>query len=1688
MRNVLLFCFLVLGLGTTVQAQTPGLLGDEWIQYQQRYFKIPVSVNGIYRISQSALSGSGIPATVTGNQFRLYRMGQEVPLTVSTPAAFSATDYLEFAATKNDGQADAELYTGPQTNPGRSLFSDTAWYFLTWDAGTTGLRNRNGTATIPTNPASVASRCRATVHKEYGNFFHEGRSNNPLYQFPSSKFEEAEGFLNGKYSPGWSFTDELATPEAVSGDAVFTTGVAGYSLDYYANGQQGIPAPPHPIKIYANGQLLVDTIYGIQQFCRFQRTFTGGPQAATVPLSYQSRVVSAPNYDYWGVSYAEIQYWRSLNYSGQSLAEFELEPSATDQLVVVSNFSATGGAPRLYDRTNSRYYDGDQSVAGQVRFYLQPSAIRRSCLVAASGSIVPATISGEARFTDYAATSASGDFVIITHPSLETGSGAITAYKTYRASAAGGSHQPVVAYTPDLYDQFAGGISQHPLAIKHFLSRLQQSAAVKPRNVLLIGHGVGYPAYRSGSAVAYSRSLVPTYGHPGSDGLFTDGTVNAPAIGRISVLTPSELTGYLNKIKSYESALQPANPTFTADGWRKKILHIAGASDQNIQASLIQTLNTAGSVLSDTAFGGSVYTIAKNTTNPVDPFTNSFVDSMMNEGMGVLTFHGHAYATGFDYNINTPEIYRNAPKLPLFIALGCNVANIFDTVARTISERYVLSPNGGAVSMLAADLTQFTDFHYDYLLGLYSNLGKNYYGHTIGEQVMHNNVVLLQQNPSSRFRTNLEAMIYQGDPALRLYQPPKPDFHIQAAGIKTAPAQITTALDSFRLTVIAYNLAKGFRDTGLKLRINHINTAGENQLVRELTLPRLLFSDTFSFAIAIDKVKDLGLNRYVLSIDPDNRIAEMSETNNTVTYELFISGNNLIPVYPYPYSIVNRAPTLKASTLNPFAAEADYLLEIDTTETFNSPLLQQKRLSGRGGLVKWKPELAYQDSVVYYWRTAYATSSAIEPTWAGASFVYLPDAGMGWNQSHTYQYLPNSIQGLDYNASSRQFRFGRINKRVAVRCKTMYSDPDVENNKVQINEADVQRSSCRLTNTTMQIMVIDSATGDVWQNTPDRISTYGSANRCGNNRDVQAFEFILNDSVNRNLGRKFLDAIPAGKFVLIKSSKYAPAYNPADARTWLADTAAYGSGNTLYQRLKEMGFSTLDSFSGKRPFVFWTQKQTPGFVPYQQVGSTDTTTIVANFEVHPFDTLGSMQSIVVGPSEEWTSLHWQAAASDGIDSSDQNRVLVYGIRPNNTDTLLFRTNTRDTSLSGIDAATYPNLRLTWQSTDNIHRTAGQLQYWRIHYRPVPELALNPSAHLVFKDSTTIGEELSMSVALENLSDLPMDSVLMRYRVVQDQGSILPLQEIRYRPLAPEDTLHATLRFSSIPYGGANFLFMEANPDGDQPELYHPNNLGYLPFRVTQDVLNPLLDVTFDSIHISDRDLVSPRPEIRIRLTDDNRFRRLSDTSLIQVYLRSPGDPLSLFNGRQIAYDSVTCRFYPARYDSTGILRNEAYVIYRPTLTARSTSPDDNLYELVVHAKDPSGLASGSNDYRVSFRVAATNGITQPYNFPNPFVTKTRFAFLIAGDALPTDMRIEIVDLNGRLVRVIRKDELGPMRIGQNVSRYEWDGTDAGGVPLIDGIYLYRAVIEGPNGSMPIIPSEIDAQFKNGWGRMLLLRR
>src|SRR5690606_12429482 len=108
------------------------------------------------------------------------------------------------------------------------------------------------------------------------------------------------------------------------------------------------------------------------------------------------------------------------------------------------------------------------------------------------------------------------------------------------------------------------------------------------------------------------------------------------------------------------------------------------------------------------------------------------------------------------------------------------------------------------------------------------------------------------------------------------------------------------------------------------------------------------------------------------------------------------------------------------------------------------------------------------------------------------------------------------------------------------------------------------------------------------------------------------------------------------------------------------------------------------------------------------------------------------------------------------------------------------------------------------------------------------------------DSINQGQEQKIEVAIENLTPYPMDSMLVKYKIIDSRNISHLLTEKRYKKLDGNDTLWASIAFNADQYPGKNFLYIEANPDDDQPEQYHPNNIGYLGFSMNSDNTNPLL--------------------------------------------------------------------------------------------------------------------------------------------------------------------------------------------------------------------------------------------------------
>ena len=114
-------------------------------------------------------------------------------------------------------------------------------------------------------------------------------------------------------------------------------------------------------------------------------------------------------------------------------------------------------------------------------------------------------------------------------------------------------------------------------------------------------------------------------------------------------------------------------------------------------------------------------------------------------------------------------------------------------------------------------------------------------------------------------------------------------------------------------------------------------------------------------------------------------------------------------------------------------------------------------------------------------------------------------------------------------------------------------------------------------------------------------------------------------------------------------------------------------------------------------------------------------------------------------------------------------------------------------------------------------------------------------------------------------------------------------------------------------------------------------------------------------------------------------------------------------------------------------------------------------------------------------------ITNFYPYPNPFSSSVRFVFTVTGAQIPDQLKIQIMTVTGKVVREILQDELGPIRIGNNLSDYAWDGKDEFGDQLANGVYIYRVLVLQNGQFMEHRATAGDKAFKKGYGKMYLLR-
>jgi len=1699
MKTFFTILVLLVSLGLSAQPYN-----NEWINFSNTYYKFKVGADGLYRIPQSVLAAAGLGSAPV-QDYQLFRNGKEVPVyTSSQSGALASNGYIEFWGRMNDGVPDVPLYYSPvyQHTKHKSLETDTAVYFLTVNSTGntfhyTPTANNPGSSSLPVEPYFMYNT---------GTYF--ASAINPGFAQVVGEYIYSSSYDIGEFWGSTNIVPGAPLQDSKSNLYVYNAG-PNASIRF---GMVGDADDARTAELTVNGTVVGDTV---------MNSFSDWLTTETVPVSLLSSNSITVNYinnspvstDWMVASFYELNYPRQFNFGGQEDFYFQLPARSAGFLLNITNVPLISGyTPVLYDEANGLQYTAVVNPDNSLSFALGGSTAARNLVLVNEDPATLHTVTSlnVKNFENLASATSQGNYLIISNPLLFTGGtngdNAVMDYKNYRNSAAGGSFNVQIYDINELVDQFAFGIKKDPLSIQNFLRYARANFAAPPQFVLLMGYGLCYTDYNTygeqqHNPLADQLDLVPTYGYPASDNKLSAangmGAVPVTPIGRLSVVSGAEIENYLQKVEQYEQTGSSAPNTVAGRLWMKNALHLTGVSEPYLGTIICNYMYAYQQIIADTLTGDNVLTFCDGNASPVTQISGSAIPSLFSTGFNILNYFGHSANTALAYNLNDPSDYNNTGKYPLFYVNGCDAGDFFVwdplrfTVDKTLSETWVLAPAKGAIAFMAATSFSIVNYVNIYLNGLYDLITGSDYAKPIGISQKDALQTLVNAVPGDFFgRQHAEQMGIHGDPFIHLYQETLPDYDVEPSTITVSPNLVTVSDNSFTFTARYFNLGKAVQDSISVLITRKYPNGTSTALVNKKIKP-LLYADSIQIVVPIVSTRDAGNNVITVTINSTNTVSEVTTQNNTVATTVYIYQNTATPIYPYNYAIINSNQShLFASTDLPLAPIQSYVMQLDTTALFNSTLKVTKNLNSTGGVLEFDPGISFEDSTVYYWRVAVVPAGGSQYVWSNASFVYIDSirSSPGMNQSHFYQNTQSTPTNMYLDTPSRHFIFDSVSNDLDIAIGT-WSTSATQEAQVAItaNGYYFIHNACWFSS--LEFTVFDPVTFRPWLNTTNGSGNglYGSlSNNCSAGREY-SFEFRYTDTGSRHTIMNFMDnVIPNGAYVVVRSFLLDPTAFPtfpqAYAVDWHHDTVYWGAGNSIYNRLLTQGFAAVDSFSYPRNFYFVYKKNGPGvFRPRWLFTAGTTDNVSGDMSITTPDTAATLLSPVFGPANKWGQLHWRGYSLDR-PRTDTAQVQVIGVDNQGNKTPLYNLgfNNQDFDISTVSATQYPYIQLQLHTSDTISGKPYQLRYWRLNYVPVPEGALAANIYYSGKDTLSQGQPLNFGIAFKNVSPYNFaDSMLINMTLTDGSNNIHSITLPKRKKLMAGDTIMINYQLSTNNYSGNNSIYLEVNPNNNQPEEYHFNNFMYNPFTVKSNGNSPTMDVTFDNVHILNDDIVSAKPHIQIRLQSQG-YLLLNDTSMVTVQVQYPDGSLHSYY-----FSSDTVRFTPATSSSN----NTATVDFTPSFTTQY-NPSGDIYQLIVTGKDQSGNIIGLTPYRIGFEVINKAMISNVLNYPNPFSTSTAFVFTITGSEVPQNIKIEILTITGKVVKQITEQELGPLHIGTNITQYKWNGTDMYGQRLANGVYLYHVVTNLDGKSLQKYTATGDntnQYFNNGYGKMYLMR-
>jgi hypothetical protein len=1615
-----LFLALFFTIVTSINAQN---LGNEWINYNQTYFKIKITQKGIYQLTFNELKSAGFPTNINPQKIQLFRSGKEQAIYVKGEQdnVFDESDFIEFYAEGNDGSLDSLLYSPTSSQPHQyySLYSDTASYFLTY-------RIDNQT----TKRIKVFSETNIFNLKEEPFHWEESlqlftSSYNIGQPLPIGASQNA-GVLLSNYSDGKGWTGNILNKNTfhdfdINLRNIIKNNTSKPILEILFSGRS---AGGHSLETYigeGTSQRLLDTTFHENYLHRKINKIVEFQDIANDKIRISTRSVGVQN-DQYSVSYLKLTYPQSFDMSGVSEKYFNLVPNVQNSYFIkIPNVPTGVSLYDISDKNNVQKINFSQTN-NQINSIVKGTKLLATNQFKKVNSIEPISFRN--------VSSSKANYLIISHKSLLKNA---KEYANYRASVAGGKYDTLTVDVDLLYNLFTYG-DKNPLAIRRFLNLMSPNS--KPQFLFIIGNST-YPQKARKNVADYQLDLVPNVGYPGADIPFGMGLNNNPdpnflsiPVGRLATNNPQTILHYLNKVKEHED-----NPL---DGlWRKNTLQMSGGRLANEHITLKDYTIGLKEICENGLLGQKVDLLTKKTDNPVE-FIN--VTERINQGVGMIMMFGHSAPGQTDMDIgyasNDLLGYKNKGKYPLVLVNGCDAGDLFAT-QKSFGTDWINTPNRGAILFLA-----HSNLGYPYYLKTYSDeLYKTQFTDSLFSDKPFGTVMMetvnryLKKFPNGIFELgNAQQFTLQGDPAVALFPTQKPDFQVNNSSIflqnldKNNP--LNSLSDSVKVGVIISNL--GLISTQkLKVNLTRIYPNGTSDFFTKTLEKFITYQDTVYLNIPNNKSSSLGNNRFEISLDAGNQIVEFREDNNQASLTYNFTSANIAILSPREFSIVNQN-TVKFILQIPTSTTQNttVIIEMDSSRNFNS-LYKKNFTKTATPLFYWQTNLLEKDSTVYYVRTQISG----DKNWVESSFMYIKNGSEGFAQ-YSIPQLTKTTTDNQILLSEKGWFFPENTIKISA--------------KIHGGNSGGLPTPFRATSVILNDKVL---LGDgvcyPWSN----------LNAVAFNRALRPYSVLPSlvcgytpysvnylDPVSNDF-EEYLNATPTGNYVAMWTSSYANFANMSLQNK---------------QRFAEIGVdvSQIQRLTNGSPFFIVGRKGAKKALlevyPTPEKSGETQILEVNNLEIKDSFNEGQITSPLIGPASEWGDISLKIHKSDpknqsfffdiiGINQRGDEEVLQKNITVN-----ILKINT-------IDAKKYPFLKLKLTlKTAEIFGKSPQLSSWIVSYKGVPEGVVDVAQSSKISDKQEY-EDFIANVWFKNISDKNFkDSITVRQVLTNRVLNKNSFKLFKIKALSANDSVKISVPIQTVGWIGENTLSLFFNPQTQPEQDYTNNSIDYV-FNVNPDKMNPILAVKFDGRQIQDNEVVSAKPSIEISLKDENLFRIKTDTLGMDLWLKSC---------KKCAFKRIYFSNPELTWQSDKV-SNNFIIKYLP-----KNLPEDTL-ALRVQGRDVAGNPSGTQPYTISFIIRQKQELKSWVVYPNPFSAFTKFSFTLTGAEIPEEFSIEIFDAQGRILKNINTQKQPP-HIG--INEFLWDGTDNSGVNLPMGTYFYRVILRNKNNNF---------SFENG-GKLVIL--